>query len=103
MILIKCIVITIVAMILLLEFANLMTYGGFINKRLSISLMNLKEDNLRLNPFNPSILGGTPYISTHKSLLCKYHVQGIGQVPRWSKLHNRIEEYYVIALRNTQK
>ncbi|MCG9970976.1 hypothetical protein [Christiangramia crocea] len=102
MIFLNIFLVTVAVLWLCLEFANFMTYGGFINKSTEEALMNLNESKLRLNPFNPSILSGSPYISTHNSLFSKYHIEGFGVVPKWSKLHKRIEEYYAIAIQNNQ-
>ena len=82
------------------EIPTFLTYGGFISGHIAESLMHLNEGELRLNMYNPSILATTPYISTHGSVFSKYHVENLGVVFRWSKLHKRIEEYYAIAIKN---
>lgn len=87
----------------IMEFATFMTYGGFVSKQTTDVYMNLDESKLRLNQFNPSILSTNSYITNvYFSLFSKYHISGLGTIPRWSKLHKRVNEYFAIACRNGQ-
>jgi len=99
MIIIYCLLGLVAAM----EFATFMVYGGFVSKQITDVYMNLDESKLRLNKFNPSILSTNRYITNVQfSIFSKYHIEGLGTVPRWSKLHKRINEYFAIACRNGQ-
>jgi hypothetical protein len=72
--------------------------GWFISKEDAERFMDLPEDKIWLNSFDTNILSTSPYITkTLTSVLCKYYIEGVGSVPRWSKLHKRIEYYYRIA------
>lgn len=99
MIIIYCLL----GLVAIMEFATFMTYGGFVSKQITDVYMNLDESKLRLNQFNPSILS-TNCCITHVpfSLFSKYHISGFGTIPRWSKLHKRVNEYFAIACRNGQ-
>lgn len=83
------------------EFATFVTCGGFVSKQITDMYMNLDESKLRLNQFNSSILSTNPYISKVPfSFFSKYYIHGLGTIPRWSKLHKRVNEYFVIAIKN---
>lgn len=86
------------------EFSTFMTYGWFVSKEVTEVYMNLDESKLRLNRFNPSIISGLPaYIAIiHFSLFSKYHIEGLGVIPRFSQLEKRVKQYYAIALMNGQ-
>lgn len=88
----------------IMEFATFITYGGFVSKQITDVYMDLDESKLRLNQFNPSILNtNSCYIgNVHFSIFSKYHILGLGTIPRWSKLHKRVNEYFAIACRNGQ-
>lgn len=58
MIIIYCLL----GLVAIMEFANFMTYGGFVSKQITDVYMNLDESKLRLNQFNPSILSTNCYI-----------------------------------------
>lgn len=76
-------------------------YGGYVSKEISSIYMNLEEKDLRLNSFDPTILSCKYFVSkTHTSLTSCYYINGFGMIPRWSKLHKKIKEYYAIALKN---
>jgi predicted membrane channel-forming protein YqfA (hemolysin III family) len=92
----------------IVEFATFITYDGFVSKQIADLYMNLDESKLRLNLFAPSILDYSinKYFYIAKlpfSILSKYHIQGLGAIPRWSKLHKRVNEYFVIACENSLK
>lgn len=102
-------IISIIAIIIVVaEFATFVVYGTFVSKQITETLMDLDEKKLSLNMFDPSIL----LIDIHSSLyidkvpfsaFSKYNISNLGTVPRWSKLHKRINEYYAIAIKNEQK
>ena len=90
-------------LVAIMEFATFIVYGWFVSKQITDVYMNLDESKLRLNQFNPSILETNCYITNVPfSIFSKYHIEGLGTVPRWSKLHKRINEYFAIACRNGQ-
>lgn len=88
-------------LLIILEFSTFIVYGGFVSKHITNVYMNLDESKLRLDEFNPSILSTNCYITNVPfSLFSKYYISGFGTIPRWSKLHNRINEYFAIAIKN---
>lgn len=90
-------------LIAIIEFASVGVYGWLVSKEVTEVYMSLDESKLRLNQYNTSIIAGQPaYITTHFSLFAKYHIEGLGTVPRFSKLEKRIKQYYAIALKNGQ-
>lgn len=87
---------------LITEAAHLETYGWFISKKDTEKFMNLKDDELELyrsdmlymSKFNNYDI----YIcNSERTLLSKYYIQNFGAIPRWSKLHKKVDEYYRIA------
>jgi hypothetical protein len=88
----------IIVLLIIVEIATYITYDGYISKKVEEKFMNLNEKEISLNYLNPSIISTTPFITTHFSMLSKYYICGLGSVPRWSKLHKRIGEYYEIGL-----
>lgn len=92
-----------VGIVAVMELATLIVYSGFVSKQIRDVYMNLDESELRLNEFNPSILNTKFYITNVPfSIFSKYHISGLGTIPRWSKLHKRVKEYFVIACKNMQ-
>jgi len=92
---------------LVLDLSAFLTYGWFLNKRETEIYMNLDTSKLYLNMFSRNVLMwdtkiGYTYISIHYSLFSKYDIDNVGVVPRWSKLHKRINEYYKIADENNR-
>lgn len=99
MIIIYCLL----AFVAIMEFATFITSGGFVSKQITDVYMNLDESKLRLNQFNPSILSTNCYITKVSfSIFSKYYISGLGTIPRWSKLHKIVNEYFAIACRNGQ-
>jgi len=87
--------------IVAIELSTFLTYGGFVSKKVEEIYMNLDESQLRLNMYNPKILSTNHYITDVPiSLLVKYHIDGFGTVPRWYKLHKKINHYFEVALNN---
>ncbi len=87
-----------------MEISCYFVYGGFITKEVEEIYMNLDESKLRLNSYNASILSTNRYITNVPfSLFTKYHIEDLGRIPRWSKLHKQVNRYFSIALRNEMK
>lgn len=85
------------------EVATFSVYGRFISKEVTDTYMNLDESKLILNKYNPSILetNMSGFITNIPfSIFSKYYISGLGTIPKWSKLHKRVEEYFAIASRN---
>lgn len=100
MIIIYCVI----GFVAIMELVTFVIYGGFVSKHIADVYMILDESKLRLNQFNPSILATNRYISNVPfSLFSKYYINGLGTVPRWSKLHKRVNEYFAIAVRNQKR
>jgi len=64
------------------ELAIIRIYGKFINKKGEIQIIKVLEK------YGVSVLGKLPITS----IFSKYYLNGIGTVPRWSKLHKKINE-----------
>jgi len=79
------------AMIIIAELSTFLTYGWFVSKKVTETYMNLDEDELELNIYDPSILIiGNTFISTNLfSFTSKYHIDDLGVVPRFSKLEKK--------------
>lgn len=95
------ILILLLLLFIIIEISCYLVYGPFISKEFQKYFLNLEKSDYSLNSFDSSIL----IIRNTKSiyrlsfrLLCKYYITGVGQVPRWTKLHTKIEEYYLIAI-----
>ena len=77
-----------IALGFIFEFASLLTYGWWTKRKVLL-------DNRALNRYDSDILSTLfePYISKNPFplLSSKYHISGIGLVPRWSKFHKEIE------------
>lgn len=97
------IIYVLLALITIMEFSTLYVYGWFVSKEITEVYMNLDESKLRLNQLNPSIISVQPAYITNISfsLFTKYYIEGLGTIPRFSKLEKRIKQYYAIALRNS--
>lgn len=98
---IKITSIALLVLIVVYETSTFLAYGGFVNKDIQEHFCKLEKEDYRLNSLDIGILslekGG--YISkVQVSLFSKYYISGLGAVPRWSKLHDKIDEYYLIAL-----
>jgi hypothetical protein len=97
-------IISIILFLILFLLATLDTYGWFISKMTTNVFMNLDTTKLKLNPYNRSIISTDPFINRLPiPLLSKYYINGLGQIPRWSKLHKKINEYYKIAEQNEKQ
>jgi len=105
------ILIALVAVLVLSEFASTMVYGWFISDEVALNYIE-KFQPFEINPFNEDIIspGFDPsrpvteikhrilngkYISkVPLGLISKYHISTIGRIPRWSKAHQVITELY---------
>lgn len=83
------------------EFASFKSYDGYASTKTQKNYMDLNPMDLKLNMYNKKILSWNSlaydFISYAPSILCKYYINDVGMVPRWSKLHKKINEYYKIA------
>jgi len=102
MTILRIILIWFILCLMILEIINIVKYGWFVNKETKHIYSNIEESDYRLNWFDDSILSinDKKHISTHFSLISKYHISDKGIVLRWSKLHKKINEYYKIARLN---
>jgi hypothetical protein len=82
---------------------SILSASGFVSKQITDVYINLDESKLSLNQFNSSILNTNCYIKKVPfSIFSKYYISTLGTIPRWSKLHKRVNEYFIIAYRNGQ-
>lgn len=90
----------IILFIIFYEIAVLCVYGVWVKNSTIKYYLNLDTNKLRLNQFTHTILttGNTFIYAVPFSFFVKYHIDGKGTVPRWSKLHRRIKQYYMIAV-----
>lgn len=81
---------------LIWEGASRITYGKYLNgTEVALAILKNKE-YLRLNSLDSGIISidGGEYISKHYAILCKWHVSGWGQVPRWSKASRLLDNIH---------
>lgn len=98
------IIIILLVLLVIWEGTTFFVYGSFVEPHVTDHYMNLDTSTLRLNQYDPTILSTKQYIANVPfSLFVKYHIDKLGTVPRWSKLHKRIQEYFVIAFENSHK
>lgn len=85
------------AILVLFEFSIFMSIGPITRLNSDYNI-----DDYSLNQFNSTIINAydnqekTPYISTtpFPSLLFKYYIENNGIVPRWSRLHKKIDQKF---------
>jgi hypothetical protein len=79
------------------EISHIVVYGGYIKNVDKYMDLN----GYYLNSYDSTILshgGKKPYIASTKiGILCKYYISGKGMVFRWSKLHKKIKQHYLIT------
>lgn len=98
------IIITIISLSLIFEINIILTYSGFISKKDEKFYSNLTE--YKLNIYNDKLLcvyilnKKITFIAPIKSVFFKYYINGVGVVPKYSKLHKKIKEYYKKAKEN---
>jgi hypothetical protein len=83
------------------EFSSYMTYGGFIKSDAVIKAINHHLPNgVDVNQFDTDIItiGKMPYISTTKSVLGYYYIDGVGRVWTFSKAHTMISMIHKAAV-----
>ncbi len=82
-------------------------YGKFVSKETEYLYSNLDINRLKLNSHNHSILRNsntTSYITNVPfSIFSRYYISECGTIPRWSKLHTKVKEYFVIANNNLKR
>lgn len=91
----------ILGILIVIELSTYIVYGGYLNKEEGSKYLYLDRDKMYLNMFSSSIImieGSSKSINTLPfTFTAKYYISGEGIVPRWSKLHRRINEYYKIV------
>lgn len=103
---IEIILVIIGTLVAISELSIFIAYGGFISKEMAKTFMDLNIYLMSINPYNSSMLslGVNHSIYVTKipvSIMCKYHIAGVGIVPRFSKLHYKIEKYYIDVIKKT--
>lgn len=102
------IIIILLSLIIIPEIIAFIAYGGFISNELAELYMDLDESKIQISFFNSTIFrpfgynSDSPYVI--KTTICfssKYYINGIGRIPRWSKLHKKMKQYYIAALKNS--
>lgn len=89
--------ILIFAFVSFLEVTHLLVCGWYINDTRCHHNLNTLRNHLRLNMFNDSIIkipNGTYASTIFISLICKWHINGLGMVPRWSKTHRLLNQVH---------
>lgn len=92
----------IIILIFINELVSTFVYGTFISYEQKEEILNIDTDRLQLNSFNSSILCIWNWIWISEEplwILCKYYIDWIWRVPRWSLAHKKIQEYYAIAMK----
>ena len=87
------------------ELAGILVYGFYVGDSYISILNQIPRDRIVFNSvsYEMLLLKGLPYISKGTTLLCKYNIDGLGMVFRWSKLSRKIDEMYKIAWENKLK
>jgi len=96
----------IIGIFLGIEFANYTTFKTYLSEKECEKYLNLDPTTLRINRLDNFILsfgkfGEYLMFPIPVPILGKYYIFGEGIVPRWSKLHKKIKEYYQIAKNNS--
>lgn len=96
----------IIGIFLAIELANYTSFKKYLSEKECEKYLNLDPTTLRINRLDNSILsfgkfGGDLIYHIPFPILGKYYIFGVGIVPRWSKLHKKIKEYYQIAKNNS--
>lgn len=84
------------------EVVALLRDGWFIDKKTEEFVMGLDDSRVWISFFNRELRVHKSEVSICKrgSLLSKWYIEGLGSVPRWSRVHNKIEDLYFSALTN---
>ena len=91
--------------ILTLEFASYMTYGGFLKSKDVIKAIDFHlPKGASLNPYDTNIItiGNMPFISTTKSVLGYYYISDVGRVWVFSPAHKRISQLHDFLLKEAK-
>jgi hypothetical protein len=96
MTIIPCVLLSVLCFIVLMliyEAIAISVYGWYIGGSPYDSIQKEKLKECELNIFNSKIMhiGDLPFVSGNTSILCKWHIFGIGMIPRWSKVHKLLE------------
>ncbi len=101
------VLLTLFFIVFLLEVPKFLVLGGFVSKETTRKYIDLNKDDYRINTCDSSILSmkyNYNYISSIPfGVFSKYYIYKLGRVPRWSKLHRKIDEYFKIALKDEYK
>jgi len=83
-------------MVLIFEFASFITYGKWLRGDFLDRYFEKNWESYNgLNPYRPSMFYGgyKPYLSkTLFRLFCGWYIEDIGQIPRWSKWHKKLNK-----------
>ena len=80
------------------ELSMISVYGWYVSEVVALQYMNISPDDIKTYGLNPDMIFSDPYISKLGfGVVCKYYVNKVGPVPRWSPLHNRINDYHKYA------
>lgn len=93
-------IIVLITTILTVEITTIL-YRGIVSNRYMNFLMSFSDDKLRMFESDFSTLIIDEKLQVHKrkyNIFARYYISGFGSVPRWSKLDNKIENYYITAL-----
>lgn len=85
----------------IIELSLFIVYGRFVKEKDVIEYLDKRDGNFQLNPYNTNILSyhnpwDGKFVAKHPpvSFLSKYHIVGLGRVPRWSNGHKRIDNLF---------
>ena len=96
------IILVILFILVINELSNFSLDGGFVSEQITEVYMN-KLDTRQLKCIGGWLFSNLPATISENlffSFFSKYHIDGFGRIPRWSKIHERVEIYYAIAFMN---
>ena len=84
------------------ELLNFSSHGGFVSEHITkIYMDELHVSKLKnIGGFLFSNLPAPISKNFNFSFFSKYNINGFGRIPKWSKLHERVELYYAVAFMN---
>lgn len=80
---------------LIIEGVHVLVFGWFIDEEQLDAYLGKYLEDAELNPFSKggTLFSGLPrYVSRHRTLLTKWHIDEYGTVPRWSKWTKRLDD-----------
>jgi len=95
------IILIILGIITIWDLISISVYGWYVKDKEIYQYLKDNSNNLRVNMYDNNIfhVGNGPYIRTvPPTFTAKWHISGIGLVPRWSKTHKLINELHLKAL-----